>query len=31
MRNHPGTCIRYKPDASAKVDLLFGCKTRVIE
>jgi len=22
---------RYKPDATAKIDLLFGCKTRVIE
>ena len=27
----PATCNRYKLDATAKVDLLFGCKTRVIE
>ncbi len=25
------TCKKYKPDASAKVDLLFGCKTRTID
>ena len=25
------TCNRYKLDATAKVDLLFGCKTRIIE
>lgn len=25
------TCNRYKVDATAKVDLLFGCKTRIIE
>jgi hypothetical protein len=25
------TCTRYKLDPSAKVDLLFGCKTRVID
>jgi hypothetical protein len=25
------TCNRYKLDASAKVDLLFGCRTRIIE
>jgi hypothetical protein len=27
----PATCNRYKLDATAKVDLLFGCKTRVID
>jgi hypothetical protein len=27
----PSTCGRYKLDATAKVDLLFGCKTRVID